>query len=384
MVQIADEIVDTFDLANNFVGSTWCWTMRQDLVVSDVEVLSAWGFTLNDVMATSDAVAYAYRPGRVIEEVINLLEGGSYGVKYNALLTDAYNLIGEIDVASPALATDSIVLTSATAIAIGVKVLDGLEIIDADSTTATFVRSLTDAFMLDPVLTAFIGKTVTDTILVTDGVTQAYLPGATVNEIITLTETLQRRFIIRMDLADGVILGNTDSLSQILSASLTDGVMITAGFMSSSGEFTTWAVNARTGATSEYTNYEFNSFAMVGNRYVGASPLGIFELAGDDDAGTDIIASLKNGWMQFGGSKFSSFKGAYLGVRGGGEFVLKIVTGDGKTYNYSVTAESMKTTRVQMGKGLRARYFSFELISTGQDFDLDSIEFIPLVAQRRV
>jgi hypothetical protein len=37
-----------------------------------------------------------------------------------------------------------------------------------------------------------------------------------------------------------------------------------------------------------------------------------------------------------------------------------------------------------MGKGLRSRYFAFELVSTGQDFDLDTLEFIPLVADRRV
>jgi hypothetical protein len=37
-----------------------------------------------------------------------------------------------------------------------------------------------------------------------------------------------------------------------------------------------------------------------------------------------------------------------------------------------------------MGKGQRARYFAFELISAGQDFDLDTIEFVPIVVQRRV
>jgi hypothetical protein len=39
---------------------------------------------------------------------------------------------------------------------------------------------------------------------------------------------------------------------------------------------------------------------------------------------------------------------------------------------------------VPLGKGLRARYFSFELISDGADFDMDAIEFIPLVSHRRV
>jgi hypothetical protein len=44
----------------------------------------------------------------------------------------------------------------------------------------------------------------------------------------------------------------------------------------------------------------------------------------------------------------------------------------------------MITTRVQVGKGLRARYYAFELETVdGQDFDLESIEFVPLVVQRR-
>ena len=58
--------------------------------------------------------------------------------------------------------------------------------------------------------------------------------------------------------------------------------------------------------------------------------------------------------------------------------------GDGKTYTYQTVVQDMQSTKVRLGKGLRARYFAFELISTGPDFDLDTVEFLPLVAQRRV
>jgi hypothetical protein len=44
----------------------------------------------------------------------------------------------------------------------------------------------------------------------------------------------------------------------------------------------------------------------------------------------------------------------------------------------------MRSTKFHMGKGQRSRYFAFELISAGQDFDLDTLEFVPLVVQRRV
>ena len=90
--------------------------------------------------------------------------------------------------------------------------------------------------------------------------------------------------------------------------------------------------------------------------------------------------------MEVGGSHFKAFKAAYLGIKSkSGQFVLKLITGDGETYVYTVVANDMRSTRVNMGKGLRARYFRFELInSDGADFDLHSIEFLPLVAQRRI
>jgi hypothetical protein len=96
------------------------------------------------------------------------------------------------------------------------------------------------------------------------------------------------------------------------------------------------------------------------------------------------VAQIKSGFAQWAGTKLTGFKGAYLGVRGGGDYVLKLETGDGNTYIYAVSAKDMATTKITLGKGLRARYFAFELISTGQDFDLDTIEFVPLIAERRV
>jgi hypothetical protein len=64
---------------------------------------------------------------------------------------------------------------------------------------------------------------------------------------------------------------------------------------------------------------------------------------------------------------------------------LRLTTGPGAYYDYLVKARPMQTTRVTLGKGLRARYFKYELIAIdGHDFDLDNIEFLPIVSQRRV
>ena len=46
--------------------------------------------------------------------------------------------------------------------------------------------------------------------------------------------------------------------------------------------------------------------------------------------------------------------------------------------------EVSSTLPDDIGKGLSARYFAFELTTPGQDFDLDSVEFIPMMRDRRV
>jgi hypothetical protein len=143
-------------------------------------------------------------------------------------------------------------------------------------------------------------------------------------------------------------------------------------------------MNTRTGAVTEYDNYAFNSFARIGDKYIGASESGLYELLGDDDAGADIVATIRSGFAQWSGTHMGSFKGMYLATRGEGDFILKVITADNKEYHYAVAAQDSRTTKITTGKGLRARYFAFELISTGQDFNLDTIEFIPLVADRRV
>jgi hypothetical protein len=42
------------------------------------------------------------------------------------------------------------------------------------------------------------------------------------------------------------------------------------------------------------------------------------------------------------------------------------------------------TTKVKIGKGINTTYMAWELITEGQDFDFDSIEFIPMTRERRV
>jgi hypothetical protein len=237
---------------------------------------------------------------------------------------------------------------------------------------------------------------------IADGVDRGV--GGTVADIIQMASTVQGFALFDQLLADTVDVDDATSaplllqvvadeaveitaaqaLQMFYTGDLSDEVQITAVYPSTSGSITTWALNTKTGALTEYADYAFNSFAQLDGRYLGAAQDGLYELTGNTDDGDAIIAEIETGMAQLAGSRFTSFRAAYLAVRGAGQFVLRLETGDGKWYNYAVTADSMETTKVHLGKGLRARYFSFTLISTGQDFDLEALEFVPIAAKRRV
>jgi hypothetical protein len=233
-------------------------------------------------------------------------------------------------------------------------------------------------------LAQFFAGNIVETIGLDETMTGTGLLPGSVSETLGLAETYTSNLVLRVTAEEELGLEDTELLNLIYTGDISDGLELTAAYISPGGGFTTWAMNTRTGAVTEYSNYQFNSFAAMGSKYLGANENGLYELNGDDDDGEDIIAQIKSGFAQWAGARFTLFKGIYLGVRGEGDFVLRLTTGDGSTYNYGVSTRNMRSTKVHLGKGLRARYFAFELISTGQDFDLESIEFVPLIADRRV
>lgn len=147
-----------------------------------------------------------------------------------------------------------------------------------------------------------------------------------------------------------------------------------------------WSVNSETGASAAYEDYPFNSFATIGGRHFGAASDGIYELVGDDDAGVPIQAHLNMGKRSFGTSKFKAMPYAYLGVSSEGRMVVRVTTeGASHTYKARAAGAEMQTQRVDFGRGLRANYFTLELMNEdGADFDLDVIELAATPLTRRI
>jgi hypothetical protein len=304
--------------------------------------------------------------------------------KARLVTADGVHMGEALVTALPAALTQGIGVAATQQVQLAVKVIEDLGLTAALVPIFKYHLSLADAIRMSEALSRFMGAGVVDAIHIQPVMTSSAVKPGTLSEAIGVAASVTPRMILRVTTADEIGIADDQLLRMIYHGNLADTVEIVAGYIAPNGSFTTWAINTRSGAVTEYSNYAFNSFAKIGDVYFGASSSGLYKLLGDDDAGTDIIADIKSGFAQWAGSKFAMFQGVYLGLRGSGDFVLKVITGDDKIYIYTVSAQSQQTTKITTGKGLKARYFAFELISTGQDFDLDTIEFVPLASTRRV
>lgn len=322
--------------------------------------------------------------GMVIAERINLPVDLVVNEIANATLFDVIDIVEQLYHAQNVYLTDEVGIEQLEQFQRLIAIIEQLDVGGVLSVNGTYHVSLTQGFKLLVALGQFFGVDISDDLGLDDVLFARALAIAGITDSIDLDNFLSPQLLLNVKLADGVGLEPEQMLQMLYQPTLVEGIEFEAGYLAPDGSLTTWVMNTRTGAVTEYSNYAFNSFAQIGGRYIGASPDGLYELAGDDDDGDDIIARIKGGFMQFGGPQLSRLKEAYIAARGGGRYVLRVRTADGQTYDYGVDTRTGRSTKFHMGKGQRSRYFGYELLSDGQDFDLDTLEFVPIVVQRRV
>lgn len=173
---------------------------------------------------------------------------------------------------------------------------------------------------------------------------------------------------------------------------ITEGLGLLAQITIDDATYLAWVVNTETRAPVKYRNFPFNSFAKVGKRYFGASSDGIYELAGDDDAGEPINAVLRGGLSDLGTSLLKRQHAMYLGFTTDGRMVVMATAvnahGEREEHWYAVEerpAGALTESRIKIGKGLKSTYWGWGLANVdGADFALDTIAWYPMILERRL
>lgn len=342
------------------------------------------GLTCTSSAALSSSGTYVWSAGAVISEALSV--NGSLGANQVLVqvLTQSLGLTGLLTAGRPVAVSDSVAFTGSLTALLGALLADRLNIVETNAPAFTYKQTLLEFVRIYGDAARFLSGAILESV----GIAPTYVATArirpTLAETAAISSTISPKLLAIVTESDSIDVADADTLKMIFKPVVNDVFSFRLAFVEPNGGFTAWAVNTRTGATTEYQNFNFNSFAQNGRHYIGASSSGLYALDGDDDDGAPTIATLRSGYAQFGGSRYSAFKAAYLGIRGEDDIYLKLEAGTGETYTYQIKLQNQETTKIRIGKGLRARYFAWELVTTGQDFDLDSLEFVPLVAQRRV
>lgn len=266
-----------------------------------------------------------------------------------------------------------------------IRITEKLGLTESLAAKARRVGNVVERLRFKEALRNFFGADVLEAIGLADDLDASLHAMASLLENLELTSTVTPMVAFRVILRDRVALDDGTLQQMIWNGLVDDAFEFAISYFGVDGEYTGWAMNTRTSAVTEYSNFTFNSFSRMGNIYLGASENGLYELRGDDDSGEDVESLIRGGFMRFGGTKLSRLKAAYISMRApNSKVLLKIETADGAEYIYQIDTRSMRNSKVDMGKGQRATHFTYELQTIGQDFDLDTIEFVPIVMQRRV
>lgn len=205
-------------------------------------------------------------------------------------------------------------------------------------------------------------------------------------EAVSMAEAVSELPIITLAVAEGVDIDAALTNHLLADVLLQDGVLAFVSLPLNDQIYTGWVLNTTNTAVSRYPNFNANSVCYDGSRYLAASHDGVYALEGNDDAGQDIDAWIRSGVDDFGTSAKKTFPYAYIAGRSDGSLVLKLVNDEKSEHWYELTlGESLETGRTRLGRGLKMRYLQFELRNArGADFELDELEFVPVMLSRRV
>jgi hypothetical protein len=345
------------------------------------------GVAMSQGMGVHPAIARQYAGGGLVSESIRLAPVLAPLGKYRRTIAQALVVNAELDVARALALVQGLTIQEVRVVQRALHLIQALALKDTLAPKGLYHKALAESVHINAGFAKFLGAAIVQGFSFHPTLDRQYVGAAGVVENLAVSGMFAGTLLFRVDLTEELDITPLMALRGVYHGSLQEGLNLWVAYIDPGGGSTTWAINTRTNAVTEYQNYVFNSITKLGHKFLGADGSGLWELNGELDGDLSIPTRIKSGWMQITGSKFTSFKAAYLGLKvkdDATDFILKLHSGDGREYVYAVRPNNMATTKVKMGKGLRARYFAFELVTLGADYDLDNVEFVPISSGRRV
>lgn len=171
----------------------------------------------------------------------------------------------------------------------------------------------------------------------------------------------------------------------VLEATATGSISIVSQVEETESETFALSINLSNNAVSEYLNYKFNSQTYFNGKYIGANTSGIFDLTGDDDAGTSIASKIRTGLDDVGSYNLKRVWGIYLSHNGEALWIRTTTeTEDFDTIAGTKNRASMSVQKFRTQRTKRNGYWGVEVTNLGgTDFTISGLEVVYEILNRR-
>ncbi len=177
---------------------------------------------------------------------------------------------------------------------------------------------------------------------------------------------------------------NSNSISEILEQA---NIIFKVGGYDNNNEYISYLLEPETFSVSTYSNYNFTGSCKFNNEYLFINREGLYKYGGEMDEDNYITAKVQTSALDFNTSNLKQVPYFYIGVTNSNKLLLKLSV-DGKAtvyYRLNKKTQYLSNQKISIGKGLIGRYFQFELITEDNtDFNMESIEFTPLILKRKL
>lgn len=139
------------------------------------------------------------------------------------------------------------------------------------------------------------------------------------------------------------------------------------------------------GFVTEYTGYNFQSFAKIDGAYYGVAADGVYLLEGDSDDGQAITARIDFGTQTLSSDQLKNVPAVYAGIASTAAATLVVGTRQGE-FRYPQRGHSprVQAQRFDLGRGLRDTHYDFAIEAPAAGLELDSVEFGINKSTRRI
>jgi hypothetical protein len=338
----------------------------------------------------------------VVREGIRAATSATLQAAYQQAMTES--AVGQVMLAAgkhfEALVAEAITGNVGLAMALGSQLIDQAQAADVPLSLRQLAVDVAETLVALASLASGQTYDFLETAAANDVVTPRITALALILESLTATATPAAALTLMSVVEEGAAADDTPTTLAAYLALITEAV--NTGVLLKLGDdyYVGWVLNPEGMQTkngpvptvSQYQNYPFNSLARIGSRYFAAGADGLYELTGSTDAGAPIVGYLKSGKLDFGSAMQKRMDSAYFAVATDGTVRLKVITHeDGANVEtwYQVTSrdegEVAENIRLKIGKGLRSRYWQFELVvDEASSFELEEMQLIPMMLTRRL